>query len=172
MLRIGLAALRQGSIDMVQAVPADDPLFEPLELELGGPVHLSGRLMEAGAGRYYWRGGIRARVRATCRRCLGAVDVEVAQPVGVFFTEDANAEDPAAYFIQPRAAELDPGEAVREELVLAVPEYVLCRKECRGICPGCGEDLNRSSCACKPEPDHRWAPLEALKAALHGDERE
>ena len=171
MLRIDLGALRQGPIDMAQAVPADDPLFERLEFEFGGPVHLSGRLMDAGAGCYYWRGEIRARVRAACRRCLVPVDVEVAQPVGAFFTEEANAEDAAAYIIQRRAAGLDLSEAVREELILAMPEYVLCQKACRGICPRCGEDLNRGECECKPEPDPRWAPLEALKAARHGDER-
>jgi uncharacterized protein len=52
---------------------------------------------------------------------------------------------------------------IREELILAVPEYVLCREECRGLCPRCGKDLNEGPCACRPEPDPRWAALEALK---------
>ena len=91
--------------------------------------------------------------------------VDIEQPVGVLFTEEQNSDDPAAYTIAPRSTELDPGEAVREELILAVPEYALCSDECRGICPRCGTDLNSGTCNCQPERDPRWAELEKLKAA-------
>lgn len=43
---------------------------------------------------------------------------------------------------------LDIGEAVREALLLAVPMRPLCREDCRGLCPGCGADLNRETCSC------------------------
>ena len=63
-------------------------------------------------------------------------------------------------------------EAVREELILSVPDYVLCTDECKGICAGCGVDLNTGTCTCKKEPDDRWAALEALKTAQHEEGRE
>ena len=96
MLRIDLGALTEGPIDLAQAVPMDDPLFEQLDFRLSGAVQLSGRLMEAGAGSYYWQGSLRTRVRASCRRCLADVEVEIDQPVGVLFTEDERTDDPAA----------------------------------------------------------------------------
>jgi len=68
--------------------------------------------------------------------------------------------------------EIDTGNAVREELILSVPDYVLCTDECRGICAGCGTDLNAGSCNCEPAPDERWAALEALKTAQHEEGRE
>ncbi len=43
---------------------------------------------------------------------------------------------------------LDLGEAVREALLLAVPLRPLCRDDCRGLCAGCGADLNHESCRC------------------------
>ena len=169
MLRIDLGALRQGPIEMTQAVPADDPVLEDLEFQLEGGVQLAGRLMEAWPGKYYWHGQLLAKVSRACRRCLAPVAVDIAHTLDVLYTEDEKAEDPAAYVIQPRATEIDPGDAVREELILAVPDFVLCHEGCRGICAGCGVDLNTDACTCKPEPDQRWAALQALKS-VHDDE--
>ena len=165
MLRIDLSALRNGPIDMAQTVPADDSALEGLEFQLDGGVRLSGRLSETGPGRYYWHGQLLAQVSQPCRRCLTSVAVDVDRAMELLFTEDETAEDPAAYVIPPRAADIDPGVAVREELILAVPDYVLCNDECKGLCAGCGVDLNVDSCTCEPEPDERWAALNALKSA-------
>jgi uncharacterized protein len=172
MLRIDLGALRHGPIDMVQEVPTGDPAFQHLEFELGEPVHVSGRLMEAGSGSYYWHGELRTSVKGACRRCLADVNVRIVQPVNVLFTEEPDADDPAAYVIPARATEIDAGEAVREELMLAVPAYVLCSEECRGICPRCGADLNAGACGCEPEGDPRWSALDKLKAVSSEEEGE
>ena len=172
MLRIDLGALRHGPIDMAQAISADDTLFEGFEFQLSRNVHLSGRLMEAGGGRYYWHGRLETQIISPCRRCLVPATVDVSHAVEVLFTEDATAEDPAAYAIPPKTMEIDPGDAVREELILSVPNYVLCSEDCRGICAGCGTDLNSGSCSCEPESDHRWAVLESLKTTQHEEGRE
>jgi uncharacterized protein len=172
MLRIDLGALRHGSIDVAQTVSADDALFEGLEFQLSHDVRLSGRLMEAGSGRYYWRGTLETQICSPCRRCLAPVSVDISHQVEVLFTEDEAADDPAAYVLLPRAMEIDPGDAVREELILSVPNFVLCTEECRGLCVGCGTDLNSGSCGCEPEPDQRWAVLESLKTAQHEEGRE
>ncbi|UCG87373.1 MAG: DUF177 domain-containing protein, partial [Gemmatimonadota bacterium] len=119
----------------------------------------------AGNSRYYWQGGLRTRVKTACRRCLADLEVEIEQLIQALFAEEENADDPAVYVIPPRATQLDLSEAVREELILAVPDYSLCREDCRGICPRCGTDLNTGTCGCQPESDPRWTQLERLKAA-------
>ncbi len=167
MLRIDLGALRHGPIDMAQTVNADDTLFESLEFQLSTNVRLSGRLMEAGGGIYYWHGHMETQIVSPCRRCLVPTTVDVSHAVEVMFTEDNTAEDPAVYVISRNTMEIDPGNAVREELILSIPDYVLCKEGCRGICAGCGTDLNSGSCSCEPEPDHRWAVLESLKTTQH-----
>ena len=68
--------------------------------------------------------------------------------------------------------DVDLTETVREELVLSVSDYTLCRDTCKGLCPRCGADRNTDSCNCEPEPDPRWAGLEALRGALPGNEDE
>ena len=53
--------------------------------------------------------------------------------------------------------------AVREQIMLAVPEFVICRETCRGLCPRCGTNLNESDCGCsEPQVDGRWAALKRL----------
>jgi uncharacterized protein len=53
---------------------------------------------------------------------------------------------------------------VREQVLLAVPRYVLCREDCRGLCPTCGTNWNAAECECvTDEVDGRWAPLRRLK---------
>lgn len=44
---------------------------------------------------------------------------------------------------------VDLGEEIRQEIILANPARVLCRKECKGICPNCGVNLNVEKCKCK-----------------------
>jgi uncharacterized protein len=91
------------------------------------------------------------------------VVVDVDDPVRLLFTEDEDNDDPAAVILPPRAADIDLGDAIREALILAMPEYPLCREDCRGLCPRCGADLNQGPCACPPVPDPRWGALEALR---------
>ncbi len=55
---------------------------------------------------------------------------------------------------------LDLSAWVRDEIALSLPEQVLCRTDCAGMCGSCGADLNTSTCTCPPpEPDSRWAKL-------------
>jgi len=84
--------------------------------------------------------------------------------IGVRFTEDPEAlDDPDSYPVAADATEIDVTPAVREELVLAAPRYVVCRDDCRGLCPQCGKDLNAGPCGCAPVTEARWQPLQALK---------
>jgi uncharacterized protein len=171
MLRFELRALDEAPVKLSGAIPADEAIFEDLDFELAAPVRVSGRLSAAGPGQYYWRGGIQTTVRSQCRRCLTPVTRKVDQAVDVLFTEEQDAADPAEYVIPERSKDLELDEAVREELILAVPVYTLCRSECAGICPQCGADLNSGTCKCTPPTDTRWAALEALKSTIPKDER-
>src|SRR5207247_2591862 len=71
--------------------------------------------------------------------------------IGVLFTQDPDAlEDPDSYPLPPEATVIDLTPAVREELLLAVPQFLECRPDCRGRCPRCGQDLNAGPCGSGP----------------------
>lgn len=161
-----MRALDQGPVQIREALEPTDALFEGLDFTLAAPVRVSGQLSRSGAGRYYWAGEVATQVRAVCRRCLAPVELAISAPVRWWFTDDPLADDPSAWVIAAHATVLDLGASVREELILSVPSYVLCREDCRGLCPGCGEDLNLGSCTCRRSSDPRWGPLDAIR---HGE---
>ena len=52
---------------------------------------------------------------------------------------------------------------VRDAILLAIPLKLLCREDCAGLCPRCGQNLNLGRCDCPPAPhDERWEPLGKL----------
>ena len=59
---------------------------------------------------------------------------------------------------------LDIADQIRQTVLLSVPMRALCREDCRGLCGGCGRDLNVESCQCQEPPaDSRWDALKKLK---------
>ena len=153
MLRVDVRELRQGPVETVGAIPPGDPLFQGLDLELLGPVEVSGTLEATGQGEYLWRGEFGGRVRSTCRRCLSEFETPVEFRVEVFFSSDPELlEDPSVYPLPEPPVQVDVTEVIREELALAVSAYPLCREECRGLCPRCGADRNLGPCECGPDP--------------------
>jgi uncharacterized protein len=168
MLRVDLRELALGPVATRGELERADPRLEGLDVALGAPVVVGGRLQATGEGRFYWHGTLTTAVAGECRRCLAPVTVPVSADIGALFTQDPEAqEDPDSYPLVPDATEVDLVPAIREELILAVPRYVLCREDCRGLCPRCGEDLNAGPCGCAPAVDPRWQALESLKGKLH-----
>jgi uncharacterized protein len=164
MLRIDLAAVREGPVETAAEVAADDPLVVGTGIALASPLVVTGRLSTAGEGTYYWQARLVTVVQGECRRCLAPVRVPLSQSVGlVFVAEDEAGEGDDCYVVPRRATTLDLSEAVREELILAVPQFVECRDDCRGLCPRCGADLNAGPCSCRPDTDPRWAALTKLR---------
>ena len=164
MLQVDLRELARGPVDIRADLPGTDPLFEGLGVVLTEPVRVAGRLQAAGEGRFYWRGSLETRMSGECRRCLAAVAVPIGARIDALFSKDPDAlEDPSSYPLAADATEIDRRGALREELLLAVPQWVVCRDDCSGLCPRCGKDLNTGPCGCPPDVPQRWAGLAALK---------
>jgi uncharacterized protein len=104
----------------------------------------------------------------TCDLCLA----ETAQPFRFEFADEwLTAEQAAAAGPELTEAafvfvkdEADISERIREFFILHLPMRFVCREDCRGLCPGCGANLNEGDCACRrQETDPR---LEALRRLL------
>ena len=133
-----------------------------------GPLRVAGRLSAAGPDRFYFSGRIEGTAQGECRRCLTDVVTPVALDSHLVFTsstaEDAD-EESDAYVFDAAERELDLRGAVREEWLLNVPAFPLCREDCAGLCPRCGADRNAAdgaeACGCAPARDSRWDALRA-----------
>ncbi len=170
MLSVQIGALDRGPVEVSGRVASDDPLFDDVGFELGESVRVSGRLSGASVGRFYWKGRIATTVRATCRRCLASTALEIDARVDAVFTESQDTEDPSEYVVPKGAGLIDLREVIREELILAARQFVLCREDCQGLCQTCGIDLNLDSCDCRPSFDSRWTALETMKTKSGGQD--
>lgn len=173
MLTVDLSELRRrGSIPLRGTISGDHPIWGELEFELPDGVEVDLSAQEAAGEQVIVRGTIRADVSHPCRRCLEEVRESVQFPVFLVWAANAglaegeDGEDPGddeVRLLDPRAAVLDVAPAVREEVLLGVPAFPLCRADCRGLCPVCGVDRNVESCSCDlSKSDDRWAGLRSL----------
>lgn len=130
-------------------------------------VHVTGRLSAAGHGRFYFSGHIEGSSAGQCRRCLIEVSVPVKEDVQLLFAEAGmdEADEDDVVPLPPGARVVDLRPAIREEWLLAVPGFALCREDCLGLCPNCGADLNTGACNCAPSIDPRWEALRAKRDA-------
>jgi len=126
---------------------------------------LRGHLTPLDGEEFLFRGTVTGVFSHACDRCLeeAAFPFEVAatwrfvsaEPVvsgGEVILTAEELDDPAADYTYT-AGELDLVPALWEEAEMAFPEKFLCREECRGLCPGCGGNLNERTCACKAAPE-------------------
>lgn len=92
------------------------------------------------------------------RRRQKKEDDEEAELAASFELDEVDAEP-----FDGKTIDLDP--IVREQVLLALPVTVLCREDCRGLCPTCGQDLNEKDCGHseKKEIDVRLAKLKDIK---------
>lgn len=167
MLKLSLSAVSRGEERVREEVPPDHPMWEGTGVSLAGPLAVDLAARSVGQG-VFVRGSVRGRLRLPCRRCLEETEHELDETVDFLFEEleeeDEDEVGGEVYALPARGDELDLTDAVREQVLLRVPQYVLCREECRGLCPRCGADLNQAPCGCGPEEEESpWAALKKIK---------
>jgi uncharacterized protein len=149
--------------------------FDPQdpEYQVAAPVELSMDVQKAGHGIFSVTGHAKTRLQLSCSRCLEPFDVPVDTAFELRYLPQAentgNGEDEreieeddltVAYY---REGLLDVVDLLREQFQLALPMKPLCRESCRGLCPQCGVNLNKTDCSCEPAwEDPRLAPLKSL----------
>jgi uncharacterized protein len=166
MLLFDIRSVESRAAHVDAKLPPEDPVWQQGDPVPSAPVRVTGRLSSAGAGRFYWHGRLEGDVTIPCRRCLRDATVRVSDESHVIFAEAGSdeSEDPDVYVLDERSNQIDLRPVVREQWMLNVPAYAVCRDECRGICPNCGKDLNEGSCDCPESRDSRWDALRRVQA--------
>ncbi len=150
-------------------LPPDDPF----NLELIRPVNVVLNLNRH-PDHIRITGKIEGRFEVSCHRCLKPVELPLNEQVDIFLIaeeqdsvdeeKELEREDLVYEFFDGEVIEID--QLVAEQIFLALPVKVLCSEECKGICPGCGANLNDEKCKCKV--DDRKSPFAKLAAIKSG----
>ena len=151
--------LRPGMIEFL------DQLRQGTPLEVDGTAELT-----AATGEIRLKGHLSVSVEAECDRCLDTASFPIDTSFDLIYRpisrtlagEVIVAEDESEVgFYQGAGLEL--ADVLREQVLLALPMQKVCRQECKGICPICGQNRNLAACDCQPRlMDDRWSGLRNL----------
>ena len=140
-------------------------------------------------------GIVRGACRTECDRCLAPAEFDLASEVACYYLreepeEDVDDEEDFG-LIDVENGTVDLSEAIQSSIAMDIPFVILCRDDCKGLCPVCGANRNEVSCTCledgegalapdappgsgRSEPDRSAGevitPFSALKAMIEGDE--
>ncbi len=151
---------RPGAIDFFDA-----QLRQVSDLTVSGMAELKPATMEIRV-----RGHLTVQMEADCDRCLEAaafpivVDFDlIYRPLPTVFADEVFLTEEETEVAFYRGLGLELADVVREQVLLALPMQRICRPDCRGICPVCGENRNLITCNCRnPWQDDRWSVLRDL----------
>lgn len=144
----------------------EDEVWMDDDVRPDAPLQVTGRVSVAGQDRFYFSGRFDGQVTLDCKRCLTPVATKIGDRVTAIFSDAGgeDTDDPDVFALTDGGATLDVRPVIREQWLLQVPSFVLCRTDCRGICPTCGTDRNMGTCTCAPTPDSRWDALRAARS--------
>jgi uncharacterized protein len=170
-MRIELDKLEEQGGKFAQVYETTELPLEDTEVRLVEPAEVHGRIRRAGK-EVELQGKLQTKLETVCGRCLQPVELPITTEFNQRFVRavswaaeeqhELQAEDLNIAVFDGEGIELD--DLVREELLLALPVSVLCRADCKGLCPVCGIDRNLSNCQCEiDEVDSRWQKLKELQ---------
>jgi uncharacterized protein len=170
--------------------PVDfDERVGPGVIDFGPEIHQSGDIKTSGRAQLVREqhgkhelikdirvaGDFSTRVELACARCLEPVAQNVAKKFDLLYRPQGSdagreelsvtaAEAEVAYY-QGEGLLLE--DVLREQILLTLPLRVICKEECKGLCPHCGKNLNFEQCSCaEPLEDPRWAALKEIREKL------
>jgi uncharacterized protein len=121
------------------------------------------------------RGRFAGRFEVPCARCVEAVEIPLEAEFDLIYRPaEADSEAPERSLTAPETEigyyqkdSLSLEDVLREQVLLSLPARTLCKPDCKGLCPRCGENRNQQECSCENGPnDLRWDALAGLRSRI------
>src|ERR1019366_4673434 len=121
------------------------------------------------------KGRFAGKFEVPCARCVEPVEIPLAADFDLIFRPAAaDSEAPERSITAPETEigyyqkdSLLLEDVLREQVLLSLPVRTLCKPDCKGLCPHCGENRNQKECTCaERETDPKWAALGDLRGRL------
>ena len=136
MIKISVRDIPANGLDIDQSIPKEDIGLTSQEADIRSLLNVKARL-EKVDNFIIADTHIKAEFGYTCARCLEELHSTEERSYKFDFEVTTDIES------------IDLGEEIRQEIIMANPARVLCSKNCKGICPQCGANLNKEKCKCK-----------------------
>ena len=101
-------------------------------------------------------------LNSVCDRCLKEFENPKSIHYETMVADELEDEDNDEILLLEEDGTIDLDELARTMFILEMDAKTLCSEDCKGICPGCGVNLNQGSCTCQKETDPRLAALAQL----------
>ena len=125
------------------------------------PISVTGQVRNM-AGALVLEGAASTTLHLVCDRCAKPFTREKVVPISTLLATELADEANDGEIVLLDGDEVDLGEVATTAFVLAMDTKNLCSEDCKGICAGCGVDLNVGVCQCRPEVDPRLGVLAKL----------
>jgi len=135
LIKISVRDVHSNGLDIDQSIPKEDIGLSSQEIDVKSLLNVKAHLEKVDHV-IIADVDVKAEFGYTCSRCLEELYSSKE------FTYKFDFE------IDPTIEYIDLGEEIRQEMILANPAKVLCSKDCKGICPQCGMNLNKEQCKC------------------------
>ncbi|MGD0901863.1 MAG: DUF177 domain-containing protein [Terracidiphilus sp.] len=121
------------------------------------------------------RGSFAGKFQVPCARCVEPVEIPLGADFDLIFRPaGADSEAPERSITAPETEigyyqkdSLSLEDVLREQVILSLPVRTLCKPDCKGLCPRCGENRNHQPCSCEVGPsDLRWEALAGLRGRI------
>ena len=160
-----------GAIDLGEEVRQRTPLRSEGRADLVEEHHGKHKVVQD----IRLKGKLDTSLEVACARCLEPVVYEVGRSFDLLYRpletdaghEELSITDAEAEIGYYQGDSLLLEDALREQVLLAVPLKTVCREDCKGLCPHCGKNLNEGQCSCAEQmEDPRWAALKEIRDKL------
>ncbi len=151
-MKLSIGALKQEtglSEEVKISYPMADTEFRNEKLTFLGPVLFSGRIKNDG-GDFAAAGQVVCDIEATCNRCLDPAKIHLDFLTEIYYSYNAEEKNEKTdeEYLPVDNDEIDLGEGLEREIYIHMPNQILCKEDCKGLCPVCGQNLNHGECRC------------------------
>ena len=147
--------------------------FSDNYLKQAGPLHAVGEveLVSLALDEIRVTGFYKVAINADCDRCLDPAEFPIEKKFDLFYHPESSQTTAGETHLVEGETEisfyegdgLELNDVLREQVLLDLPMQRVCKPDCKGVCPYCGQNRNTTNCNCQAAPvDDRWSALKRL----------
>lgn len=131
------------SSDFFFEYQANNELIDIPSVTFSGDIKINGTVSLTGEHSVYIEGEVDFSLKGECTRCCATTEKRFV----IGFSESASADDEDGYPVKNDTVDLT--KIVDDLVAMNIPVSFLCKEDCKGLCSGCGTNLNDGDCKCK-----------------------